>query len=83
MGTSSQSLPLFERSCQEALSLLSRDTSDKALALVAEARDLLTALDRWKDALPTTEDRAAVLSRVLDLNRAVMEHLTRTRRQLP
>jgi hypothetical protein len=83
VGNSSQSLPLFEKSCKEALSLLSGDTSDRALAFSAEAHDLLATLDRWKQDLPTSENRAAVISRVLDLNRAVMEHRTTTRTAPP
>ena len=77
MGTNSQSLPLFEKTCQEALTLLSGDTRDAALAFTAEAHDLLLALDRWKQEQPTPADRAHILSRLLDLHRAVMDHVSR------
>ncbi len=81
--STSQSLPLFEKSCEEVLSRLHGDTSERALALANEAHELLAILDRWKQDVPTAEDRAAVISRVLDLNRAVLQHVTTTKTNPP
>jgi len=82
MRTVSQSLPLFANICQEALSRLGcegRQSSARAVALTAEARELLVVMEKWSHDVPTQEDRSAVISRVLDLNRAVLEHVTAAR----
>jgi hypothetical protein len=75
MSDSTQTLPLFEKICQEILARLGGDTSNRAVALAAEAHDLLATLDRWNQDVPTPAERAALISRVLDLNRAVLEYL--------
>jgi hypothetical protein len=76
MYTSSRSFRVFESICQELLTRLSGETSAEARAFVNEAHKLLDTLDRWRHDLPTQEQRAVVISRVLDLHRAVMDHLT-------
>jgi len=83
MSNISQSTPLFERSCNDVLSRLEGDLSEKARVFVAEAHDLLAILDGWRREVPTNYDRAEVISRVLDLHRAVMEHVTTASTQSP
>jgi hypothetical protein len=76
MYTSSRSFRVFESICQELLTRLSGETSAEAKAFTSEAHELVDTLDRWRLEVPTQEQRTAVISRVLDLHRAVMDHLT-------
>jgi hypothetical protein len=75
MADFTETVPLFEKICREILSRLGDDTSDRAVAFTAESRDLLATLDRWQHYVPAQHERAALISRVLDLNRAVLEYL--------
>jgi hypothetical protein len=75
-STSSQSLKVFERICQELLTRLETDRSEAGRAFVAQAQDLARTLARWPTEPPSPEVRAAVISRVLDLHRTVMDHST-------
>jgi hypothetical protein len=74
--TTSRSVRVFETICQEMLTRLSTDTSEPAKALIAQAHELLGVLGAWQEYPPTPEARAAVISRVLDLHRTVMDHAT-------
>ena len=80
---SSQSITSFERICHEILSRLGGDPSERAVALTAEARDLLATLGTLEQGVPVQQDRTAFISRVLDLNRAVLEHTTTARTEPP
>jgi len=81
MSDNSKSTPLFANSCREVLSRLEGDASEQARAYATRARELLAILDDWKEEAPTREDRVTVISRVLDLHRAVMEHVTSSREE--
>jgi hypothetical protein len=76
MNTGSGSFRLFETICEELLSRLSHEASEQGSVFAAEARELMTTLERWRSELPSQAQRAAVISRVLDLHRTAMDHLT-------
>jgi hypothetical protein len=76
LTSSQQSLRVFDTICRELLMRLSGDTSERAASFVTEAHQLLATLDSWAHDVPTKDDRAAVISRVLDLHRTAMEYIT-------
>lgn len=73
---SSQSLPLFEQSCNEVLQRVQNDSSPDAVGFRVEAESLLAVLEGWKSELPRAEDRGATIAKVFDLYRRAMEYLT-------
>jgi len=70
----SGSLAIFEETCNEAIGKLAGDDGEIADALRHEARQLLVELRSWKTAPPDVVARANVISRVMDLHRAVSAH---------
>jgi hypothetical protein len=74
--TTSRSVRVFESICNEMLARLSTDTSEPARLLTAQVHELLVVLGAWQEFPPSPEVRAAVISRVLDLHRTVMDHAT-------
>ena len=67
---------LFETICRDLLVRLSPEQSERSKAFTIEARELLMALERWEREPPTEDQRAAIISRVMDLHRTAMDHLT-------
>jgi hypothetical protein len=76
MNTLSSQFPLFETICHDLLARLRDEASEQGKAFAAEARTLAATLESWKSESPPQDQRAAVLSRVLDLHRTAMDHLT-------
>ncbi len=66
----SGTLPVFEKTCEEAITKLAGDDSDRADELRHEARALLVVLRGWRVVLPTVDGRAQTIARVMDLHRA-------------
>jgi len=73
-----QRLAFFEETCQEVLKRLERDPSPEATALRTEAHTLLTTVKSWTIEARTSDERADTVSKVLDLHRRTMEHVTAT-----
>lgn len=71
----SGSLAIFESTCEEAITKLRGDDSERADDLRQQARDLIVVLRLWKAAAPAPEARAATVGAVMDLHRDVMEYL--------
>lgn len=77
---SSGSLAIFENTAKEALvSLESLGLDERGEELAHEARELITVFVSWAAHLPSGEDRATAISRVMDLHRNVGEYLTQRR----
>lgn len=76
----SGSLAIFDAAAREALTSLEAFGLDEAgEELAHEARNLVTIFDGWKLHVPSGEDRAIAITRVLDLQRKVGEYLVRRR----
>jgi hypothetical protein len=80
---SSQSLPLFEKSCREALSRLHGDASPQADALALEAQTLLNILETWKKNVPPAAERSETVAKVMDMYRRTMEYITAAKTDPP
>jgi hypothetical protein len=82
---SSGTLPIFLDTVTTALERLAifgkRD--DRDTELYAEAQALLSVLGSWKGTEPAAEERAHIISRVLDLHRGVEEYVARVTRRPP
>jgi hypothetical protein len=74
---------LFETICRDLLGRLSHDRTEPAAAFTAEAHELMAALEMWEHEPPAEDQRAALISRVLDLHRTAMEYLTTGSATLP
>ncbi len=78
----SGSLAIFASAAREALSSLTQlGLDDEGEELAHEARELVTVFDSWAIRLPSGEDRAIAITRVLDLQRKVGEYLVRRRQE--
>ena len=69
--------PVFERSADDLARQLESDASAEGRALRAEAVGLLLTFKKWPALRPKTDERVAGMQRLFDLNRRVMDHLTR------
>jgi hypothetical protein len=76
MNAASGSLSVMENICQELLTRLSSDSTDRGRAFATQAEALLRKIERWSGAPPSPEERTIVIAKVLDLHRTAMEHLT-------
>ena len=76
MNTGSRSFVVFESICEELLGRLNGDGSERGRGFIYEAHELLGILGRWREEPPTQDQRTAAITRVLDLHRRAMEHLT-------
>ncbi len=72
----SGSLAVFESTCDECLGKLGGFDTDRADELRAEARALLLTIRSWTLTPPNGTERAHVVTRVLDLHRAVSEYVS-------
>jgi len=70
----SGSLAIFESTCDECIKRLSGFDTDRADELREEARSLLVEIRSWRGAPPNVTERAHVVTRVMDLYRAVSEY---------
>ena len=71
-----QRLAFFEETCHEVLKRLERDPTPDAAALRAEAHTLLATVKAWTVEARTSDERAETVSKVLDLHRRTMDHVT-------
>ena len=74
--TGSGTLRVFERICEEMLQRLVGDESPQGRELTRGARELHSALLSWPTEPPAPAVRAAVISKVLEMHRSVMEYTT-------
>jgi hypothetical protein len=80
---SSESLPLFEKTCGEVLSRLQGDASPQADAFAMEAQQLLNTLQLWKKDVPPPTERSETITKVMDLYRRAMEYLVTAKTDPP
>lgn len=75
VNTRSGPFRLFETICRDLLARLRHEESGRATALAHEVRGLVAVLEKWEREPPDEDERASIMSRVLDLHRTVMDHL--------
>jgi hypothetical protein len=54
-----------------------------AMAMALEARQLSHIFDRWRTARPATEERTSAITRLMDLTRRSLEHLSTSPAGMP
>jgi hypothetical protein len=75
----SASLPVFLNTANELLDKLGQDRSDTAMALSRELQKLTDTFRAWELSPPETHERASTVRSLLDVQRQVMEYLSKSK----
>ncbi len=73
----STSLPVFSSTARDLESKLAGDASPEARRLAHEAGSLASLFSEWEHRPPEAHQRSSAVSALLELQRRVMDHLTR------
>ena len=77
MAFGTRSGPIFLKNADDLIARLRGDASPIGAALMQEVESLRAAFAKWEHDRPADSSRLELITRLVDLNRRVMDHVTR------